>query len=204
MHCYNFSYRCHFCPLQLCSEVSFYYLFKDVLYLVTLITHSWLSRFSACACLTTARRMRGGYCCWSLVCATVFDSRVFSLMHILCNQHVKPLLTNAKTPVQVTQAADELFYVMFSYFISHFYCFLLENLTSYQRCAYLCYSTTVLYAVFISTGWLRDFQMFFEHSLTWKGKHGVLLPLTLNYILVCFSCNFKGLFSIYIILSCDL
>lgn len=54
-------------------------------------------------------------------------------------------------------------------------------------------------------GWLRDFQIFFfEHSLTWKRKYSILLPLALNYILVCFDCNFKRLFHFYIIMSHDL
>lgn len=55
--------------------------------------------------------------------ATVFDCRVFSLMHFICNKHVKPLLTNAVTPIQVTQVADELSGFHISYFISHFLLF---------------------------------------------------------------------------------
>lgn len=45
----QFELKMLFFVLQLYFEVLFYYSFKDVLYVVTFITHSSLSRLSACA-----------------------------------------------------------------------------------------------------------------------------------------------------------
>lgn len=128
-------------------------------------------------------------------------------MHFTCNKHLKPLLTNTETPVLVKQVADALCdLVMFSFFYFLVYSAGTLNMLSAVCLALLQHHSTFwcLYFNRLQADWGIFRSFFFEHSLTWKRKYSILLPLALNYILVCFDCNFKRLFHFYIIMSHDL
>lgn len=115
-------------------------------------------------------------------------------MHFICNKHVKPLLANADSSHTGWRWAVWLHVLKF--YFSFLTC---SNLSA--ACLYFAtapQSFTMPFSRLVG-GWLRDSQILLVRSLTWKGKHGgVLLPRSLNYIPVRFSCSFKRLFSISI------